>query len=89
MLLDYDLLVSDAHVLHRVRQVQVHVCHGVASQLIVGDVIAFYVELEVLSFQPPLVKFTTKSNCTRLSSVSLVWPSPTACASVLTLPDIS
>src|SRR5215208_3069557 len=52
MLLDYDLLVSDAHVLHRVRQVQVHVCHGVASQLIVGDVFAFYVELEVLSFQP-------------------------------------
>src|SRR5215210_1744899 len=39
------------------------------------------------SSQPPLVKFTTKSNCTRLSSVSLAWPSLTASASVLALPD--
>src|ERR687893_1106047 len=31
------------------------------------------------SSQPPSVKFTTKSNCTRLSSLSCAWPSPTAC----------
>src|SRR5215218_2717619 len=43
-----DLLVEDAHLL---RHEQPHVLHNVSCQLLLGDVLAFYVEPEVLSLQ--------------------------------------